>query len=189
VGEGNARERLAGPWTRCWAKLIDLWLAVAAVFALWRWLERALAPLPTIGPFVAGLGAHNADLVSYAMFFVLVAATFLVDALAQWAFGITPGLALVGARLETASHRRLSLLQALGRNLDVWVYGFWICIGWYPMLINQGVLKRGELVRWDARWGTRVFDVSSGPRRTLAAGACLFALWGVYLWVIDRLGL
>jgi hypothetical protein len=150
-------------------------------------LTPTLEATPVIGGLVRRLvGAHYTDLLDVAAFLLLIAATFTLDALVQFVFGVTPGLALAGARLERQDHGRLSLGLALARNAYVWLFGFWICVGWYPMLFNYGGLVEGRLPRWDRRFGTRVFDHGGSAPRSLFAGACYAAQLGLYLWLLDR---
>ncbi len=157
------------------------------MFAAWLALLPTLKAAPVIGPVVAAMARdQDADLLQAVQFLLFIAATFVLDALVQFVFGVTPGLLLAGARLQRQDHRRLSLAQALGRNLYIWVFGFWICIGWYPMLANYVGLVRGRLPRWDQRFATRVFDHGGSAPRSLFAGACYAAQLGLYLWLLDR---
>ena len=187
AAQAGGSERLAGPWARCWAKLIDLWLAAAVIFALWI-VYQTKADTASGVIWIVGRAARDQgnDLLQFTLFLLFIAATFLLDALVQFTFGVTPGLALVGARLQREDHRRLSLGQALGRNLYVWVFGFWICIGWYPMWFYYVELVEHRLPRWDRRFGTRVFDHGGSYPRSAFAGACYAAQVIVCLWLLDR---
>jgi hypothetical protein len=182
-------QKLAGPWARCWAKLIDLWLAAGLLFALWKLAVTALQTDRTLGPLAALLADDRGDVLFWGRTFALMAASFVLDALVQWAFGVTPGLALAGARLEALDRRRLSLGQALGRNFEVWLRGFWICIAWYPMILAYVRLVDGRGVPWDTRWRTQVIDRGGSYPRSLLAGLAWLCLIGAYLWLMKRLGL
>lgn len=106
---------MAGPWSRYFARQIDLTLWSLAAVAAVAFLLILISP-PTFYSFI------SANEVGIGMLGVFLGT--LVNAVVMAIFGNSVGKAIFGIRVfEVGSDRRLSFASALRRELKVWVFG------------------------------------------------------------------
>ena len=93
----------------------------------------------------------------------------VVDAFCLALLGNTLGRAIVGIRVETIRHERLSVPIALYRNGFVYLEGFGLgipLVSLFTQISSYRTIKAGQQTPWDKDLYTRVYEVSSGPIRT-----------------------
>jgi uncharacterized RDD family membrane protein YckC len=151
---------LAGPWSRYWARTLDLTLwtfLLAVIFGLLvpRWLDTPADMSERVHTQLLGL--------------VFLPAAMLGDALTYAIFGGTPGRRLAGLTVRDSGGRKLSPPIYLRRNLGVYVNGMALGLGLIGLiaLIHQyRVVSGGRLTSWDGRCDARVSRVRGGLPRT-----------------------
>ena len=122
------------PWVRFWARMIDGALFVAGTTFLMPQLLR--------GPI---LGLH---LLYLPLLFMVLETAFLS------AFGGTPGKLLLGTRVLKEGGGRLSLAEAFGRSLSVFVRGQALCLPiavFFAQIVAWGALTAEGSTTWDAK--------------------------------------
>lgn len=159
---------LARPWSRFWARQIDIILysfVGGFLFALaFPASVNAVVELPA-GQLLLGI--------------LLLPFVLVLDAAVLSLTGGSIGKLLAGIRLETMNGERPSLETALRRNLILWTRGLWLGL---PLLVLIGYSKAygdvqadGRTV-WDEATGTVVADGSGNELRTVLVGAVAIGL-------------
>jgi uncharacterized RDD family membrane protein YckC len=158
-GEEFKHRAMARPWPRFWSRCLDM--------QIWSWpLGYAVAVLfPS-----QTLGLLANDNQGYLLGFLLIPLIMVVDAFCLALLGNTLGRAIVGIRVETIRHERLSVPTALKRNALVYLKGLGLGIPFvalFTQVSSCNKVNAGEQTSWDKDLYTRVYDVSSNPTRTM----------------------
>ncbi len=131
-------------WSRCFARIFDLWLAMLVVApvllcAAWLWPDA----LPSYQPS-SGIGT----LVGL----VVVALALLLDAIVYAVFGNTPGKALLRIKVLTYDEKRPGFWQYARRNVGLWgsglAFGFPV-LNLFTMAYQHRALRRGRPATYD----------------------------------------
>lgn len=130
----------AGPWSRYFARILDLALEIFIV-------GFAMAAIE-VDPFANVRPAGLADFLSG---LVVTPLALLIDAVVMALLGTTPGKALFGIRVR-AFGRKLSFGQAILRNLGMWLFGLGLGIPIVTVvttIVSARKLWAGGDVAWD----------------------------------------
>jgi uncharacterized RDD family membrane protein YckC len=171
---------MARPWPRFWSRLLDL-----KIWALpLGYGVGVLFPTQTLG-----LLANDEQ--GYLFGFLLMPLIMVVDAFCLALLGNTLGRAIVGIRVETIRHERLSVSTALNRNGQVYLKGLGLNIPIVSLFTLNSSFRKvntGEQTSWDKDLYTRVYDVSSNPIRTMICAVVVVILIAAPLIIkeIDR---
>lgn len=166
----------AGAWRRLLARLFDMWWEVPSI---------AFGGTLLLGALSDGFAQWVGTAAGAQWFGVIcLPLGFLADAVLLAKFGVTPGKALLGVRVETLAGQPLGLRAAVLRTLGVWVAGLALTIpllnlvtlgrqGWRvgkgrPASYDEG---RYRVLARPLGWGRRLGFV--------AAGCGLFVLLGL----------
>jgi uncharacterized RDD family membrane protein YckC len=147
-------------WTRVGARLVDTILLGSAACILFSLAGGAL---------VAGLG----------MFFplALIASTFLMEAGLLCSFGTTPGKALLGVTVRSATGEILSWGKALRRSLLVWLRGLGLGYPLFALILGifcyLEVRRRGDII-WDREQNLKITYTNPSPGSLAIAAAVVF---------------
>lgn len=158
----DAEDRVeARPWPRFWSRLLDLSIWITVVGSTAGLLFTDFVMLPAFQG--SGVGLFGVVLLPFAL---------ALDALTLALVGNTPGRALVGLRVERLDGERVTIMQALSRNAQIWIFGmaFGIpIIALFTYNNNSSKLNSGKQTSWDEAIGTRVYNISNSMVRTVAA--------------------
>ncbi len=161
----------AGPWARCLARILDIWVSISIVaflfglFAGARW-----GGLPS---WLQGTGGSNL------LGILLLPFGLVIDAGIRRLFGNTPGKALLGLSVIGADGRPLGHGEYLGRNFNLWLRGLGLglpLISLFTLYRQYQRLKAGSQASYDALGGCYVIAEPPPVGRKLAFGA-LFAVF------------
>ncbi|MFD2262238.1 RDD family protein [Lacibacterium aquatile] len=137
---------LIAPWSRYWARSVDL-----AVFSL---------PLIVLMPFLMTL--IRTPGFAWVLPVTVISAwllTLVLDAMVYGRFGVTPGKWIFGLTIRTLDGGRPSFLVLLKRNLLIFVFGFGCFLPPVALLtmgLSYGAASRGAPCRWDRATGCNV---------------------------------
>lgn len=172
-GEPVEASLQATAWSRLWARALDIQVAGGALSLL------VLGLFP--GLLAADIFAGSSGNLLFGL--IMLPLALLLDAIILALFGQTPGKAIAGIRVETIRHERLSIAQAIERNLLIYTRGLFIGI---PILSLIGPflafndLKANRQAYWDRDSFTRVFSKRhNAARSALAAVLVLVTAIGV----------
>lgn len=165
LSEAVSEDMAAWPWARFLARQIDLvWQVWLISFAFGFAFPHQAAALD------AAIQHNN---LLYGM--VLLPVALLLDAICMASFGTTPGKAIALVRVRH-SGKKLTLPQALSRNLGVYFYGFALGLPLFSLLAMAFSARRLRLrkqVRWDVSPGRSV----TGEKLHWLHWAMLVAIW------------
>ena len=159
---------MAKPWSRYWSRLLDMFI----------WALPLAIGFGALYPTQA-LWFSTHDDTGLLLSFLLMPLIMVVDALCLALLGNTPGRAIVGIRVETIRHKRLSISTALNRNGQIYLRGFGLTIpivSLFTLSSSYDKVKSGEQTTWDRDLYTRVYDVSSNPIRIFICAALVLIL-------------
>lgn len=166
VGEIRAQ---ATPWTRLWARLLDLTIYLAPLSLLVGYLFPDFVMLPIF----AGNGGSSL------LGALLLPLAMVLDAGVISVFGNSPGKWLIGTRVETIRHERPDFGTALNRNFLLYLKGIGLgipIIAIVQYFINFSKLRNGRQSSWDSDSNTRVYDINSHIVRTFVVAGAFLAL-------------
>lgn len=169
----------ATAWSRYWSRLLDLiiWMGVCG------FLFGAL--FPNIFLKLLDITGGNDFLVGV----VLLPAVILIDALCLAAFGQTVGRAVAGIRVIKTSGERLTVSEAVNRNLQVYVKGLGLgipLISLVTLLNAYGKISTDQETSWDESVETRVIGESASLARTiLTAILYVLAIAAIQIWDME----
>lgn len=173
--EAETLRPAAGLWSRFWARNFDLMIFGVVV-------RLALAP---VFPDIFWATSFWGGLIEAILWLPLA---LVLDALVMASFGTTPGKALWGLSVRSATGARLSLPAIVKRNFGFWLYGFGAGIpllGIVTLALNYWQGRKGLPARWDRGAGHQVRQKPIGWLRRIAAFlALVFVL--LVVWQIDR---
>lgn len=147
----------AGPWSRYFARILDLALGVFIVGV-------AMAALD-FDPFAGIRPPRLADFLSSLAVTPLALA---IDAVVMAAIGTTPGKALFGIRVRAMGGSKLSFGQAILRNLGMWFFGLGLgipIVTVVTLIVSARKLWKGDVVAWDDFGGIEVTQDGVGGLR------------------------
>lgn len=171
------------PWSRFWARMIDIFLYVAAI-------EVIVSLFIKLPDFSSVTASPQASLFLEGL--MVTPPALVLDAVLMASTGTTLGKKLFSITICTEDHKRLSFFQALERNFRVWVYGMTLSAPfWNIFALYQNYRKVASNIRtsWDASGN---YEVQQGQitflRKVIAytIGFSLLALNFVAI-VLDRL--
>ncbi len=166
---------LAGPWSRFFARVFDLWLATMIL---------GLAVGVVIGIFHRTLPTNLTDpIVISLVTILLLPPALVVDALIRRLFGNTPGKALLGLEVMDLRGRPPGTGEYLGRNLNLWLRGLALSIpllSLIAMWAQYQRLSKGNATSYDALGRFQVIDHGSSSARK----GLLAALFGLMLVLV-----
>lgn len=157
------------PWIRFWARSVDM--VVALLFGAYS-LGLLLASADPEGglDLILGFGVL--------ILWVLVEAGFL------WAWGYTPGKALMGVKVRKEDGSKPSFEAALKRAGEVWYSGMGLGIPFisvFTMAHHYRKLKGNGVTNWDRKQGLRVIHDRIGPGSWIGLVCILLAY---FLWIM-----
>ena len=178
VGEEFVSDATA--WSRYWSRLLDLtiWMGVCGFLLGFLFPNIFLKLLEITG---------GNDLLVGVM---LLPAVILIDALCLAAFGQTIGRAIAGIRVTKISGQRLTVSEAVNRNLQVYVKGLGLgipIVSLVTLLNAHGKISAGQETSWDESVETRVVAESASLARTiLTALLYILAIAAIQIWDMER---
>lgn len=171
AGDEQEWREQARPWPRFWARLLDIQingyvLAYAAGSMFPAFFSQSAFTSPS-GVYLTGL--------------IILPFSLVVDAAFQAFGGTTLGKAIVGVRVETVRHERLSFGTAVHRNALIYLKGLILGLPLFSLFgyangFNQ--IKAHGRTSWDEKLFTRVYDDGSRIARTVLAAVLVFAAIG-----------
>jgi hypothetical protein len=160
---------VAGPWSRLFARVLDLLVGTLAFSPVIVYLWKAMLELePTMG-----LGTS--------LFYVLLIAPspFIADACIVGMFGNSLGKALLRIKVLDSSDKQIGFADALRRNAMLFLYGYWGAlpiISFIPHVMAYLRLTEKGATAWDSRGGYKVLRSPAGVVRGLVYVGCLLFL-------------
>jgi hypothetical protein len=158
---------MAKPWSRFWSRYLDI--------AIWSLpLGYGVSVLFPTQTHV--LLAYDEQ--GYLFGFLLMPLIMVVDAFCLALLGNTLGRAIVGIRVETIRHERLSVPVALYRNGLLYLQGLGLAIPFVSLFTlnsSYNKVKVGQQAPWDRDLYARVYDVSSNSIRTTICAVLVVA--------------
>lgn len=158
------------PWSRFWARMIDIFLYVAAI-------EIIVSLFIKLPDFSSATTNPQASLFLYGLIFTPPA--LVLDAVLMATTGATLGKKLFSITVRTADHNRLSFFQAFERNIRVWVYGMTLSAPfWNFFALYQNYRKVASNVRtsWDVSGNFQVQQEKLTLSRKIIAYTIGFSL-------------
>jgi uncharacterized RDD family membrane protein YckC len=169
----------ATAWSRYWSRLLDLTIWMGFCGFLLGFL------FPTIFLKLLEITGGNDLLVGV----ILLPAVILIDALCLAAFGQTIGRAIASIRVIKISGERLTLSDAVNRNLQVYVKGLGLgipLVSLVTLLNAHGKVNAGQETSWDESVETRVVAESASLARTiLTALLYILAVASIQIWDME----
>lgn len=135
---------LAGPWRRFFARFIDLWTLGIAVVLPFVYYLVLVSP-----DFARWLQRPNAG---YAIGFLSIPLTLLVESIVFGVFGTTLGKWLLGVHIETLESKELWFKAYLYRQTGVYLNGLgtgFPLVSLFTMAWQHSLVKSGRATRYD----------------------------------------
>jgi len=149
----------ATPWSRLWARALDvnIYSNLILIISVWLFPE-----------FVAQAFWADGAILTLA----LVPIALLIDALIFLLFDQSIGKAVAGLKLQKDTGARLSFRELASRNLNLWVYGYGLAIpivSLFTLVAAYLDLDKKGSTHWDRSSSTTVIQSGSSALRTGAA--------------------
>ena len=171
----------AGAWRRLFARLFDMWWEILAIAFVSIFVMAAISS--TFLAWAASPGGAQ----MLALIFIPLA--FVLDAALLARFGVTPGKAMLGLRVQTRDGERLTWGQATRRNFALWLAGLALTIPLLTLLTlgRQGWrVARGQPASYDEGRYQVLAQPLGWTRRLAFAGVAVVLLLALGLMGRDE---
>ena len=129
------------PWTRYFARLLDIYLFMLIVF-LFLWV--------TFPQLAQSLSSKNC----FAQWMIFLLLWVFVETMMLWIFGTTPGKKLLSIHIKKSDNSKINFTDALRRSIGVWGSGMAIglpIINLATLCASYHALSRNGIASWDKR--------------------------------------
>lgn len=156
----NTDEFRAGPWSRWFARTLDLTLATCILTPFFLYVYGALDNIHE--PLL-----WNRAVVALLIVFPL---PFVLDAVLHSIFGNSLGKALLRIQVRKKDSSPLNFQETLSRNMSIWLRGYWCAIPvvlLIPQVLAYLSLAEKGTTSWDRARGTEVVRRPAGAVRII----------------------
>jgi len=130
------------PWRRCFARVYDISICFAIIFAIYVALVE---PYPMNGY----------DVIKFCAFIFIAAwLGFVIDTLVMTLFNTTIGKLLFNIKVKSNKALKITFGEYFDRNMNVLIKGLWLCIpliSIVPLVKNYEDLMKNKSTQWDRK--------------------------------------